>query len=263
GLLIQFGGWQSIFLVAVPLGLAAFALAAWAIDEPPKAAVEGKFDKAGFFTSAIGLSLLMAGFIQASETSPKQFAVTAAVGVAMLLFFAFVELRTDGPMVELRLFRNRNFAAPVLVAFCINATEAAIFFFLVLSLQNTLSMQPLTIGELLIPFNLTIFLAALLSGRILPLMGARATIAIALGVLAAGVALVMGGVSATTTGADLLPGLFAMGFGIGLANPPVSSTATGSVGKDHAGMASGLTVFARQIGYAFGVAALSLALSAV
>src|SRR5262249_40023110 len=137
------------------------------------------------------------------------------------------------------------------------------FFFLILFLQNTLSMPPLTIGELLIPFNLTIFLAALLSGRILPLMGARGTIAIALGVLAAGVALVMNGVSATTTGVDLLPGLFAMGFGIGLANPPVSSTATGSVGKDHAGLASGLTVFARQIGYAFGVAALSLALSAV
>ena len=125
GVLVQNVGWQSIFLLNVPVGLIGIALSAWAISESYDERAPRTVDLFGLATSAVCVLCLALALVQGNDpdkgwTSPY---ILALFGGALVAFVAFVvgELRIRYPMADPRLFTIRSFTGSAIVAFTVSA----------------------------------------------------------------------------------------------------------------------------------------------
>jgi EmrB/QacA subfamily drug resistance transporter len=249
-------GWQWIFFVNVPIGLATVALASARIVNVRDPEAE-RLDWAGLITFSGALFLLIFGLLRGTDEGWGSTLIVSALGGAAVLLVAFVavELAQRRPMFDLTLFKNRSFCGVSLATFAIGAGMFAMFLYLTLYLQDALGFSPLEGGLGLLPTTVLVFVVPLLTrgltGRVAPglLLGGG------LGLTALGL-LLMRGLSATSTWTALLPGLVLTGMGIGLANPAIANTALGVVPVERSGMASGISNTFRICGLATGVATL-------
>jgi EmrB/QacA subfamily drug resistance transporter len=249
-------GWQWIFFVNIPIGLATIAIASSRMVNVRDPDAE-RLDWAGLITFSGALFLLIFGLLRGTDEGwGSTLIVSALVGAAgLLVAFAAVELSQRRPMFDLTLFRNRSFCGVSLATFAIGAGMFAMFLYLTLYLQDALGFSPLKGGLGLLPTTVLVFVVPLLTrgltGRVAPglLLGTG------LGLTALGL-LLMRGLTAGSHWIALLPGLLLTGAGIGLANPAIASTALGVVPVERSGMASGISNTFRIGGLATGVAAL-------
>jgi EmrB/QacA subfamily drug resistance transporter len=246
--------WRGIFLVNVPVGIAALALTLMRIEES-RAANPGRPDWIGFGLLTAGLIGLVYGLIRASETSWGDRGVVAslALGGALIVAFVVAELRVSTPMFDLSLFRTPTFTGGLVAAFTMNGSLFALYLYLVLYLQDILRYSALATGLRLLVSTGALFAAAVVSGRLSERVPIRLLIGPGLTLVGVGV-LIMMGLSGTSSWTHLLPGLVVSGFGAGLVNPPLASTAIGVVAPERAGMASGVNSTARQVGFATAIA---------
>jgi EmrB/QacA subfamily drug resistance transporter len=249
-------GWQWIFFVNLPIGIATIAISATRMVNVRDPDAE-RLDWAGLVTFSGALFLLIFGLLRGTDEgwgSPLIVAVLAGA-LVLLALFVRVELRQRRPMFDLSLFRNRAFCGVSLATFAIGAGMFAMFTYLTLYLQNALSYSPLQGGLRLLPATVMTFVVPLatrrLTGRLAPglLLGAG------LGLTALGLGL-MHGLSTSSHWTALLAGLLLSGVGIGLANPAIAHIALGVVPPERSGMASGISNTFRIGGLATGVAAL-------
>ena len=126
-----------------------------------------------------------------------------------------------------------------------------------LYLQDVLHASALEAGLAFLPIAVAIGLAAHLAGRLLPKTGARTVAAAGLTLIAAGASLLALAPDHAAYGTDLLPGLVALGLGVGLVFPTASVVAMHDVTHERAGLASGLMMTAHETGAALGVAVLA------
>jgi EmrB/QacA subfamily drug resistance transporter len=248
--------WRWIFLVNVPIGVAALVITLWRVEES-RAPRPGRLDWPGFATLTGGLFGLVYGLIRASETSWGDVGVVIALGLggALLLLFIGVELRAAHPMFDLSLFRIPTFTGGLITAFTMNASLFAMFLFLVIYLQNILGYSALGSGLRLVASTGGMLITSAISGRLSEHVPVRWLIGPGLALTGIGL-LLMAGLSGTSSWTHLLPGLIVAGLGSGLVNPPLASTAIGVVAPERAGMASGVNSTFRQIGFAVAIAAL-------
>jgi EmrB/QacA subfamily drug resistance transporter len=256
GVLTDALGWQWIFFVNLPIGLATIAISLPRMVNVRDPGAQ-RLDWAGLITFAGALFLLIFGLLRGTEQDwGSTLIVSALAGSAVLLAaFLAVELRQARPMFDLSLLGNRAFCGVSLATFLIGAGMFAMFLYLTLYLQNALGYSPLQGGLRLLPATMLAFVVPLLTrgltGRLAPggLLGAG------MGLAALGLLLMHG----LTTGSDwtaLLPGMLLTGAGIGLANPAIANIALGVVSPERSGMASGISNTFRISGLATGVAAL-------
>jgi EmrB/QacA subfamily drug resistance transporter len=256
GLITTGISWRGIFLVNVPIGIAALAVTWWRVEES-RAACPGRLDLAGFGLLTAGLVGLVYGLVRAGETSwGDAGTVTAlAAGGALLACFVLAEFAVAEPMFDLRLFRTPTFVGGLVAAFAMNGSLFGMLLYLVLYLQNVLGYSALATGVRLLVTSGAQLLAAALAGRLSERVPVRWLIGP--GLIAVGVGLLlMTGLTADSSWTHLLPGFIVAGFGAGFVNPPLASTAIGVVEPERAGMASGANTTLRQIGFATSVAAL-------
>ena len=120
GVLTQDVSWRAVFWINVPIGAVMLLLAH--ITVPHSKPLEGaRIDWLGLFTLVPGLTLAVLGLME-SQTWGWGSAKTIgclAVGLILLVVFALVELRHRQPLIQLRLFRNRNFSGDAFVLFCV------------------------------------------------------------------------------------------------------------------------------------------------
>jgi predicted MFS family arabinose efflux permease len=248
--------WRGVFLVNVPIGVLAVALTAWRVEEsrsphptPP--------DWAGFALLTAGLVSLVYGLIRAGENSWSEAGVIACLAIAgaALAGFLMAERRVAHPMFDVSLLRMPTFAGASIAAFAMNGSLYAMLLYLVIYLQDVLGYSALQAGLRLAIISGAQFVTATVAGRFSERVPARWLIGP--GLLMVGVGLIiMGGLSGSSGWTDLIPGFIVSGFGAGLVNPPLASTAIGVVPPARAGMASGVNTTFRQIGIAAGIAAL-------
>ncbi|WP_186828381.1 MFS transporter [Pseudomonas chlororaphis] len=262
GLLLESVGWQSIFLINLPLGLLAIALGAWGIAErkhPEHAAL----DPAGQLLSVLWLGALTYGLIVAGEQGFDGPAALLSLGVAALALLAFgrVERKVPRPLVPLQLFRHRPFAVANLASFILGFSCYSSLFFFSLFLQQIQGWSAAETGVRMLPqFVVTGCVSVCfgrLSGRwpVQPLM-------------IAGYGLI--GLSMTAmTGFDghtpywLVGSLFALlGLGMGLAVPATGLVVMGCAPPERAGIASATMNALRQTGMSVGIALLGTLMSA-
>ena len=256
GVLTDGLGWQWIFFVNIPIGLATIAISATRMVNVRDPDAE-RLDWAGLVTFSGALFLLVFGLLRGTDSGwGSTLIVSALVGAALLMAaFVAVELRQRRPMFDLSLFGNRAFCGVSIATFAVGAGMFAMFPYLTFYLQNALGYSPLQGGLRLLPATLLTFIVPLatrgLAGRAAP--GAMLSGGLALTALGL---LLMHGLTTTSEWTALLPGLLLVGAGIGLANPAIANIALGVVPPERSGMASGISNTFRIGGLAVGVAAL-------
>lgn len=255
GLLTTELGWQAVFLVNLPLGLAAFAgTLAWlreSRDPFPRA-----IDWVGQATLTSGLFLLVLALLRGDDVGWGSTQTVAELAGAVVLLVAFVvtETRAEQPMLPLGLFRRRDFTAAQIAAFAISASFFALFLYITLYLQEVLHLSPIEAGLVYVPGTMLMFGVSGATSQLLKWVSAEV-------VTVAGLALVSGGLALMTlAGAHsswtaLLPGELVICIGTGLFNPALAAVAMGSVPERQSGLGAGVNDAFRMGGVAVGVAA--------
>src|SRR5215471_5829493 len=248
--------WRGIFLVNVPIGLLAVVVTAWKAEES-KSPRPAPPDWAGFALWTGALVSLVYGLIRAGENSWSDAGVIICLAIAAMALAGFIaaERRVAHPMFDLSLLRVPTFAGGSIAAFAMNGSLYAVLLWLVIYLQDVLGYPAQGAGLRLAIISGAQLITAAVAGRVSERVPARWLIG--LGLLLVGVGLIVtGGLTGASDWTDLIPGFIVAGFGAGLVNPPLASTAIGVVPPQKAGMASGVNSTFRQIGIAASIAAL-------
>ncbi len=256
GILTSWLSWRWIFLVNIPIGIAAIILSAKQLHESSDPE-HSRLDPLGLVTLIGGLFCLILALIEGNKQGwSTSWIIGLFVAAAVLLVVFILSQRGDRTtMVDLALFKRPAFVGAQTTAFAISSSMFAMFLYLTLFLQNILGLSPLKTGLVFLPLSVVSFVAAPIAGR----LSTRVPIRI---LLAAGLALnaiAMWSMSRVTSSSGwtvLLPGFLIAGVGIGLVNAPLASTAVSTVQQERAGMASGINNTFRQLGIATGIAAL-------
>src|SRR3954451_4533280 len=250
-------GWEWIFFVNVPIGIAAVFVTMAKVDESKDPHPSGiDWPGAIFFSGA--LFLLVLALIRGNQEGWGSTQIVALFGgaVVALAVFVAVELRNDHPMFELRLFRNRTFGGASIVAFALSAAMFSLFLYITLYIESVLGYKPLDAGLRFLPLTVVSFFVAPITGR-LSSKGVPVRVFLSGGLALVGIGLLlMHGVSAHSKWTTLLAGFCVAGAGIGMVNPALATTAVGVVDPRRSGMASGINNTFRQVGIATGIAAL-------
>jgi EmrB/QacA subfamily drug resistance transporter len=256
GALTEGLGWEWIFFVNVPIGIAAMGLTLRKLAES-RAPDPEPVDWPGVTTFSLSLFLLVFALVRGNTEGWSSFQISGSlVGAAVLMLaFVAVQFRSAHPMLELALFRKPAFAGVSLVSFALHAGMFAMFLYLTIYIQSVLGLSPLEAGVRFLPITLLSFFVAPVAGRMLNRVPARAFFGLGLGLIGAGL-LLMRGLSVDSEWTALLAGFVVAGVGIGMINPAIGATAVGVVEPQKAGMASGINNTFRQVGIATGIAAL-------
>jgi EmrB/QacA subfamily drug resistance transporter len=256
GLLAGSFGWSSVFLVTVPASLAAVVLAGRVLDDAPRT-THRSFDAWGALVITVAIVALVHAALRLTDGRWTALGV-AGLGAPVLLLAVFVriERRAAEPLVPLELFRSRVLSTGVALAVLGGAARASTFVLVALYLQQALSMSPESGGMAMVPTSLTGFLVSLtLLPRVLRIFGPRWSLVAGLIVLAAGhlwLAYAPIGAGYLVT---VLPGLGLVATGVALSFTPTTMIIASAAPDTHAGLVSGLSNSATQVGAALGTAA--------
>jgi EmrB/QacA subfamily drug resistance transporter len=255
GVLTDGFGWQSVFLLNVPIGAAAIAVTYWKLAESrdPNAT---RVDWAGLVTFSTALFLLVLALVRGNDEGWGSTLIVSLLGGAgvLLAAFAAIERRVAEPMLPLALFRRRAFTGVQLAAFAVSGSLFALFLYLTLYLQNFLGYSPIEAGVRYLPITVASFVVAPLAGIALARVQARVLMSAGLALTGLGLAL-MSGLHTGSGWTALLPGFLISGIGVGLLNPVIADVALSVVPKERSGMAAGINDTFRQVGVAVGIAA--------
>jgi EmrB/QacA subfamily drug resistance transporter len=258
GVLTKYLGWEWIFFVNVPVGIAALVLAPRFVRES-RADRPSTPDVAGAITITAGLALLVYGVSQAPTHGWGSGWTISRLVVAGALLAAFVviETRAKDPLMPFRIFRVRTVAGANVAGLLLGAVVFANFFLLTLFVQQVLHWSPLETGVTFIATAGTAVLWAGVAQALVTRIGARSVMAAGFVAMIAGLIWYTQMPVDASYWTDLLPGYLLVGFALPFTFIPVSIAALAGVEQHEAGLASGLINTAQQIGGAIGVAVTS------
>jgi len=254
GALVALAGWRSIFLVNLPIGMAGLWLTSRYVGETPGARGHD-LDLMGQALAIAVLGSLAYAIIEAGNlgfASPGVLTAFATFLAANILFIVR-EFKASGPMLPLSLFSSEMFARTTMIGLLVNVAFYGLIFVLSLYFQNVEKRSAFEAGLAFIPMMGAVLPANLLASRVSERFGARAAIAAGAAISAAGCAALLGIAPNTSYGAMALQ-LVAIGGGLGLLVPPLTSALLGSVRKEQSGIAAGVLNATRQTGSVIGVA---------
>jgi EmrB/QacA subfamily drug resistance transporter len=258
GLLVS-ASWRWVFLVNVPIGVAALVVGALRLPHVPGHPVR-RPDALGAVLVTAGVGAVTFGLVQGNDWgwgSPGTVTALAAAAAAIALFVAHCA-RSGNPLVDPGLFRVRSFSGASLVAALFSASFGAMLLSIVLWEQNDWGWSALRAGLAIAPGPVMVPLCSfLVAGRLIRRFGPAVVTALGTTVFAAGLAwwaLVIG-LRPDYPGA-VLPGMLLTGIGVGLTLPTLMATAAGSLPPQAFATGSAVVNMIRQIGLAVGVAVL-------
>jgi EmrB/QacA subfamily drug resistance transporter len=247
-------GWESIFYLNVPIGVAALAITYLRLRESrdPNAT---RVDWAGVATFSGALFLLVLALLRGNEEGWGSGLIVSlfAGSAALLVAFGVIERRVREPMLPLGLFRIPSFTGVQLAAFAVSASLFAMFLYMTLYLQNYLGYSPFETGLRYLPITLLAFLFSAIVGGLIGRVPARLLLSAGLALTGIGL-LLMSGIQAGSEWTTLLGGFLVAGAGAGLLNPVIADVAVSVVPKERSGMAAGINDTFRQVGVAVGIA---------
>ena len=259
GVLTNYLGWEWIFFINVPVGIAAALLAPAVLRESRAELAPRHFDLRGAVAVTGGLMVLVYALSRAPQHGWGAGSTIGLLAVAAAAIGAFVaiELRSPWPLLPMRLFRSRSLSVANGTMALIGAVMFSEFFVLTLYLQDVLGYSAVASGAAFTGFAGTVVVLSNLSQPIVARLGVQR-------MLFTGLLLSLVSVGALTRLPvhghyfwDLFPAFVAGGAGVALTIVPVTIASLQGVGRADAGVASGLVNTSRQIGGAVGIAATS------
>ena len=262
GQFCQLWGWQSVFLINVPIVTVSIVLALRTIRETSRHLDRG-LDFPGQISAVVALICLTAGLIEAGRAGSSASIVTALLVVALLAgaLFVLIEMRTAAPMLPPGIFRRVSYRAAVLGGFAFQLAGYGMLFLLSVFVQASWGKEAGAAGLLMLPCTVMWFVGTILTRLLSARFGPRKLL-IAGGVLGTVGSAVVIFCGDAATWPLLVLGTGLAGVGAGLTAPSISAAAMLSVDQHYAGLGSGVLNTGRQVGMAVGVAILG-ALSGV
>jgi EmrB/QacA subfamily drug resistance transporter len=246
--------WRAVFLVNIPIGLAAIALTARFVPES-RAPRPRRPDPVGQALVILTLASLTSAIIEGARLgwgSPWILALAATAAVALVTLVRY-ELRRVDPLIEPRFFASRPFSAAAIIAVAAFAAFGGFLFLNTLYLQDVRGLSPLSAGLCTLPLAAMTVVVSPIAGRIVGTRGVRVPLVVGgLGVGAGSLMLVS--LSADTSLAWLLTAYSVFGIGFGAVNPPITNAAVSGMPASQAGVAAAVATTSRQVGLTLGVA---------
>jgi EmrB/QacA subfamily drug resistance transporter len=254
GALVEAVSWRAVFLVNVPIGIAAIALTAVYVPES-RAQSPRRFDPIGQLLVLVGLGALTFAIIEAPRSgwTSAQTLVVFALGLGCLAALVPYELRHPQPLLEMRFFRSVPLSGASAIAVLMLAAFGGFLFLNTLYLQTVRGLSPLDAGLYLLPMAAMIVVCGPISGRLVARHGPRLPMVTAALAIVGG-SLMLTDLSGRTAVWYLLCSYFLFGIGEGLMNPPITNTAVTGMPAAQAGVASAVASTSRQVGMTLGVA---------
>jgi EmrB/QacA subfamily drug resistance transporter len=262
GFITQTLAWQWIFWLNLPIGVAVIPLVLARIEEShgPRT----RPDVVGVaLVSGATLGLVWA-LIRANTVGwgSAEVVVTLAAGAVLMGAFVRWELRGDEPMLPMRFFADRGFAAGNASAFLLYASLYGMVFYIAQYLQVALGYGPLAAGLRFLPWTAPMFVVAPVAGRLADRIGGRPLIAAGLTLQAVGAGWIATNAADGRSYASSIIALMISGVGLTMAMPAVQTLVLNAVPPSALGKASGTFNTVRQLGGVFGVAVLAAVFSA-
>ncbi|MEU2035707.1 DHA2 family efflux MFS transporter permease subunit [Nocardia amamiensis] len=262
GVLVDGLGWEWIFIVNVPVGVVAFALAVWLVPALPTH--EHKFDVPGVLLSGVGMFLLVFGIQEGNsyDWSPR---IWLMIGAGLLVLAAFVvnQARNTGePLLPLSLFRDRNFALSNIAIAAMGAAVTSLMVPAYFYLQAVREMSPTKSALAFAPMAIVTGVAAPLIGRFADKLHPRTVPTIGFGLFAVSVFCFSALMEPDSSLFWFLAAAALGGFANACIWAPLAATATHNLPVQQAGAGAGVYNTTRQVGSVLGSAAISALVAA-
>ena len=254
GALVTSVGWEWIFMMNIPLGLAAIMLVLRFVPES-KAFNPRRFDPIGQALVVVLLASLTYGIIEgpnAGWTSPMILVAFGSAASSLLGVLRY-EPRREEPLIDLRFFRSIPFSSSITLSVAAFASFGGFLFLNTLYLQDVRGLSPLEAGFTVVPIALMTVIFSPISGRLVGRSGPRIPLAIA-GVFSFAACAMLVDIGPSTSLAWLIAAYVVFGIGFGFVNAPITNAAVSGMPREQAGVAAAIATTSRQFGQAIGVA---------
>jgi EmrB/QacA subfamily drug resistance transporter len=254
--------WRAIFWVNIPVAIIALVLIA--ISKPQTEYKRAAIDYRGAVLIGLGIGLSVFGFQQSVEWGWSNPGTWACIfgGLLVIILFVFVELRTAVPLIQVRIFRIRAFAAENLVLLIAMMTFIPVFFFASEYAQIALNDSANQAGIFLLYFFIGFVVAAQIGGRILDREGAKRAVVLGCGIAAVGFGFwASKATHLSFSGQEAW--IIVAGAGMGMMLGPSNTDAVNRAGALSYGEATGITQTIRNYGASLGLAVLGTILLSV
>jgi EmrB/QacA subfamily drug resistance transporter len=263
GYLVEYVDWRMIFLINIPVGILGFVFAGLFLKEEKQPA-PGRFDVPGLLLAASGFATLMYALAEAGSNGLGDARVLAfgGVGLVLLTIFTIVEFRTEEPMIQMRLFRDKLFATANVVQMIGFAGLMGGLFLLPLMLQApaTRHLGAFDSGLATFPQAIGVVMMVQFAGRIYPRIGPRRLLLVGL----TGVTITTAAFCFVNLGTSLwwVRGImFTRGCFFSFMLVSLQTATFATISPALMGRASAINSAGRQVGASFGVALLATVLT--
>ncbi|MEX0426977.1 DHA2 family efflux MFS transporter permease subunit [Nocardioides sp. DS6] len=263
GWLIQVASWHWIFLINVPLGAAALAYA-WSVLAKDSPEPSESFDFLGVALMSPGLALFLFGVsslpAENGDFGAPRVWVSMLVGLLLMVAFVWHSFRPKHPLLDLRLFRNRNLTVSIVTMFLFAAAFFGGLLLVPTYYQQIRGESTLHAGLLVAPQGLGAMVTMPIAGRLVDKMPVGRIVPV-------GIALIIVGmfgltqISATTPYLLLIAMLVVMGLGMGATMMPLFTSALKTLAAAQVARGSTLLNITQQIASSCGVATMSVILT--
>ncbi|RSN11126.1 MFS transporter [Streptomyces sp. WAC 05977] len=257
-LLVDVADWRWLFVLPAFLTVAALVTTLTSVPNSRETSAH-RFDTVGALVSVIAVAALIFVLQEGPErgwASPATL-ISLAVGVVAAICFVVWELRRrDASLLDVRLFRERGLAGGSITLLVVFGVQAGIAVVLFPFFQAVLGWSGLLSTAALMPMAVAMMLTSGLAPRLAARVGSSSTMATGIALAAAGLVSMAVLVSLDGGYPTILPGMIAMGVGMGLSMAPSTEAITASLPRAKQGVASALNDVTREFGTALGVALL-------
>jgi MFS family permease len=287
GIMVQFMTWPYLFWINLPIVLVSFGMTWWALSDLPHPHTKGRIDWIGATLLAVALLLLNIGLgvpeadLEGSTAPARNWLPWVAGAAAVFVVFLLSQRRIRDPILDLRIFANRNLSAAsginLLVGFCIMVGLVSVPIFINVAGGAETVKAALITGYLLCAFTIPMALAAIPGGWLSERLGYRSTVVAGLMIAIVGfwwmslwrvemAAQAIAFFDNLRQGPDPLQargtafmagGLALAGIGLGLTIAPILTAVVNAVGDQERGMASSLVIILRLIGMSISMSSMT------
>jgi EmrB/QacA subfamily drug resistance transporter len=263
GWLIQSYSWEWIFRINLPIGVVALIFAVIVLPRDVTSKHE-RFDWLGFVLLSPGLALFLYGVTEIPShhtIASKAVLIPAAVGALLVVAFVAHAMTKDDPLIDMRLFRNRNISSAVATMLFFTCAFFGAAMLIPLYYQQVRGYGTLSSGLRIIPQGLGAMITMPVAGRLVDKIGPGKIVMTGLLVIVVGMSTVFPWVQADTPYWRIALGLFIMGLGMGATMMPTMSAAVATLRDREIARGTTLMIVINQVGSSLGTAAASVVLT--
>jgi MFS family permease len=256
GLLTRYAGWQYVFFLNVPIGLAVLALVPRVVPDSSIASRGRRFDLAGAIAGTGGLVLLVDAISQAPQYGWLSARTIAVLGASLTLLVSFlvIESRVKDPLLPLRIFRLPTLAGANVAGLLLGGSFFAFVFAGTLYMQGVLHYSALQTGLAWLSASVTSMAFAGVSQWLVTKVGPKLVMTIGMTLIGTGILWATRAPVQAHFMVNLVGPFVVVGAGTAFSFIPISVAALSGIAERQAGLASGLLNTSTQLGGAIGIA---------